>query len=638
VTAAAPTTTHQDVEDELLIVEDGTEYADQLQALTLGQMARRVPQLAARAVVLAWRVDRRSTAGLLASQLVSGVAQATGLLAMTGTIAALFSLGNVVARLESAWVSVLVLVATAGLRAVLGIVTNWLALRLIPVVKEEAEVMFAEAAVNVELSAFDNPGFRDRKEAAERGAEWAGELFNNAQQLIAATVSLIAGGTVLASIHPVLLPLLAFASIPQGWAQVRSAILARLAWQRVMSHSRMRYLLRWFLADQDTADQIRTGTMAPFLMARYRAVSARIHVSHRQAADAGAWASLVGAAFGGLASGVVWVTLIWLLATGRISAASGGAAVFALRTVATGVQGITSIGAQAFRNGLYFQDWADFLREAGGYRLERGTVAPEDVHEVRVENLTYRYDGADRDALTDVNLSVKRGEVVALVGENGSGKTTLSKLLAALYLPTAGSVSWDGADTRDLDPHAAWKHTAVVPQDFARWPFTARQNITQGQPAPGGDAAVRAACEASSADEVVDGLRNGLDTLLTRDWAGGEALSGGQFQRIAIARAFYRLAGLLILDEPTSALDPRAEHWIFANLRTAAKDRAVILVSHRLTNVAMADRIVVLDHGRIIQQGTFAELVADTGGLFHELWQLQNDRRGTLPHQREESK
>ncbi len=622
-------------QDDLRIVEEGDEYTAQLKSLTLRQMARRLPQLTGGSVALAWKVDRRSTVGLLGCQVVSGVAEATGLLALTGAIGALFSSGDVLGRLADHWASVLVLATAAGLRAVLGILTNWLSNRLIPLVKQEAEVMFLEAAVNVELSAYDNPGFKDRKDAAERGADWAGDLFAEGQELIASAASLVAGALVLASFHPALLPLLVLASLPQGWAQVRSARISRIAWTQMMSHSRMRYTLRWFLADKDTADQIRTGTMAPFLMGRFRSVAEKMNHSQRKAADTGLLISLIGAAFGGLASGVVWAALIWLLATGRVSAAAGGTAAFALRTVTSGVHGIIGGGARMFRDGLYFQDWLDFMAEAGGYRINRGTIEPKDLHEVSVTNLGYRYDGSGREALHDVSLTVRRGEVVALVGENGSGKTTLSKLIAGLYLPTEGAVTWDGIDTRDLNPFAAWKHTAVVPQDFAHWPFDARQNITQGQPTPNDDEAIRVACEASGASEVVDQLRAGLNTLLTRDWAGGEALSGGQWQRIAIARAFYRRAGLLILDEPTSALDPRAEHRIFANLRQLAQDRAVILVTHRLANVAGADRVVVLEHGRIIQQGSFADLVGRPGRL-RELWSLQNDRSG-IPTQRTEA-
>ncbi|GHA51911.1 hypothetical protein GCM10010345_65670 [Streptomyces canarius] len=208
------------------------------------------------------------------------------------------------------------------------------------------------------------------------------------------------------------------------------------------------------------------------------------------------------------------------------------------------------------------------------------------------------------------------------MGFNGSGKSTLSKLVSGLYLPTDGQVLWDDVPTGDCDPQALWRQVALVPQDYAHWPLTVRENVTQGQPVARGDAAVREACEAADADEVVDKLGAGLDTLLAREWLNGEELSGGQWQRIALARAFFRPAGLLVLDEPTANLDPRAEFRIFQRLRTLARDRAVLLVTHRITNVAIADRIVVLDDGKIVQAGTYAQL-SQQPGLFQQLLSYQ---------------
>jgi ATP-binding cassette subfamily B protein len=268
-------------------------------------------------------------------------------------------------------------------------------------------------------------------------------------------------------------------------------------------------------------------------------------------------------------------------------------------------------------------DWTRFLDRAGGFRMRRGTHRPGPPGTIEVASLSHRYAGKSTDALSGVSLTLRRGEVTALVGFNGSGKSTLSKLISGLYLPTEGQVLWDGTPTGDADPQALWKQVALVPQDYAHWPLTVRENVTLGQPSPRGDASVREACEAAGADEVVARLGAGLGTLLAREWLGGEELSGGQWQRIALARAFFRQAGLLVLDEPTANLDPRAEYRIFQRLRGLARDRVVLLVTHRITNLAVADRIIVLDAGRVVQDGTYQELAAQPDGLFQELLSYQ---------------
>ncbi|WP_078862333.1 ABC transporter ATP-binding protein [Streptomyces sp. NRRL F-5123] len=594
-------------------------------AITLGAMARRLPQLIGRALGMAWQVDRAAVVALLVCQVVSGVLEALGLLAMTGTITAVIGSGHIAARLHQAAPSLVLLASAAGLRAVLGIAVTALSTRLAPRISREAELRLLDAATHAELAAYDHPGYNDRWDAADRGVEVSQELLNQSQSVLAAAASLVAAAAVLTTVHPVLLPLLVLASTPQAIAGVRAARLTYLASLDTMKDRRLLGILRWYLVDKQNADQIRSGTMAGFLLGKYRSAGARVDAATDRAAWRAAKMALAGSLAGGVASGAVWATLLWLIATGRVSVAAAGTATFALRSVGTGLRGVVGYGAIIFRTGMYLDDWSDFLDEAGGHRVDRGDTVPYGPAVVRTEGLGYTYPHAERPALDGVSLEVRRGEVLALVGENGSGKTTLSKLLAALYLPGSGSVTWDGADTRTLDAQAAWRRVAVVPQEYAKWPLTARENITLGQPLAGADDAVRAAALASGADDVVDALRSGLDTLLAREWWGGQELSGGQWQRVALARAFHRDAGLLVLDEPTAALDPRAEHRIFTGLRTLAADRAVVLVTHRLTNVVVADKIAVLDRGRLVQYGTFAEL-RDSPGLFHDLWTLQNDR------------
>ncbi|MEV4976441.1 ABC transporter ATP-binding protein [Streptomyces scopuliridis] len=591
-------------------------------SIRMRDMARRLPQLVRRSLALAWRVDRKATIGLLLCQASAGVMQALGLIAVSGTLSALLASGDVYDRLLRAWPSVALLAAAAGVRALLGITVTWLSSRLGPLMSREAEQLLLTGCAEVELCAYDEPDFNRDREAADRGAQVTGDLIDEGQDLIASGASFLAGAIVLAGVHWVLLPLLVMASLPQALAQVSAARVRYLANLRSNGDNRMLSVLRWHIYTKDAADQIRAGTMAGFLSGRYRQTVARINREDRAAADQSARMSLAGALCGGLGSALVWAAVVWLLATGRISVGHAGTAVFALQTAGQSVRGLVAIGARAVRTGLYMDDWSNFLDKAGGFRMRRGTRRPEPPQTIELRSVTHRYAGKDRDALSDVSLTLRRGEVTALVGFNGSGKSTLSKLVSGLYLPTDGEVLWDGTATADADPLALWEQVALVPQEYARWPLTVRENITLGQPSPRGDAAVREACEAADADEVIDKLGAGLDTLLAREWLNGEELSGGQWQRIALGRAFFRQAGLLVLDEPTANLDPRAEFRIFQRIRGLAQNRMVLLVTHRITNVAVADRIIVLDEGRIVQEGTYPQL-SQQPGLFQQLLSYQ---------------
>jgi ATP-binding cassette subfamily B protein/ATP-binding cassette subfamily C protein len=239
---------------------------------------------------------------------------------------------------------------------------------------------------------------------------------------------------------------------------------------------------------------------------------------------------------------------------------------------------------------------------------------------IRAENVWFTYPGADRPALRDVSVDIHAGEVVALVGENGSGKTTLAKILAGLYVPDEGEVCWDDTRLREVDLDRLRQNVAMIPQYYTHWPMTARHNIAMGREPY--DATIADAAAASGADDVIASLPYGYDTLLDRRFKDGHELSGGQWQRIAIARGFYRDAPLLICDEPTAALDARAEHALFERIRAHADGRTVLLITHRLASVRHADQVYVLDRGRLVEQGSPAELLA-AGGVFGELYGLQ---------------
>ncbi|MFP8941666.1 ABC transporter ATP-binding protein [Streptomyces fenghuangensis] len=606
---------------------DSLELAD---LLTGRSMARRLPSLVRRTFALAWEVDRKAVIVLLACQLVSGVSGALGLFATTEAFRVLIETAHDPSRLRAAIPAVAVLAGTAGLRALLGIAIQGLSNRLSPQICREAEYKMLEAATNAEQAAYDHPGFNDRFDAAERGVDVSRDMIGQSQNYISSLATLVAAAVVLASLYPLLLPLLLLAAVPQAVASIRGERVTYLATVATHKDRRVMYMLRWHMIAKEQADQIRTDTLAPYLLEKYKASAVRVEATSNRATWERAKIAVVGAAVTGLASSLVLAAVMLLLGTGRISAASAGTAVFALRSASTGLQGLVGYGRDLLRTGLYLDDWERFVTEAAGQRLDRGDIVPARPRHIALRQVTFRYPEAERDTLHDVDFDVHRGEIVAVVGENGSGKSTLMKLLSGLNLPTGGVVTWDGVSVADLDPHAMWRQTSVVPQDFARWPMTARENITLGQPRPEGDPAVHRAARAGGADDVIKTLRSGLDTLLAREWWGGVALSPGQWQRIAVARAAHRDAGLLVMDEPTSDLDPRAEHRIFTGLRELAGDRAVVLVTHNLANTSIADRVVVMDKGRVVQTGTFHELI-NRPGLMQGLWRLQQDRDAYRP-------
>lgn len=597
--------------------------------MTTTAVAARLPTTLGRATAVAWKADRRAVLVIIVGQALAAAAAAVGLLAVSGALEHLLQDGPAGERARAAAPTLAVIAVALSVRYAADAAARLAAARVAPICVREADLAVLAAATGLELAAYEEPGVEDALEAAGNGAQAMTELVEDAQATLAALAQIAAAATVLTALDPLLIPLLVAAALPRAVAAVRAARIEHAATHRTLSDHRLRGTLRGYITDRNTGAEVRTNLMAGFLTGRYREISLRLEDQALAAVRHGERVRVAGdlAAAGAQLAG--WATLAWLAAAGQLGLAAVGSAVVALRMVNATLTSAMRTAARLFRTSLYLDDWYYFTALARRHATRRGTtpICEEGPKRIELDHVSYTYPGTTAPAVADVSLTVERGEVIALVGENGSGKTTLTQLLTGLFLPDAGAVRWDSTDLADADPASVWRHVALVPQEFTRWPLTARQNIHLGSPRPEGDKAVHAAAAAARADALLASLPDGLDTSLARSWWGGHDLSGGQWQRVALARAFHRDAQVLVMDEPTAALDARAEAALFASLRTLAAGRTTFLVTHRLASTRHADRIIVLDHGRIREQGTYSELAAQDGGVFAELLALQDGQR-----------
>jgi ATP-binding cassette subfamily B protein len=270
----------------------------------------------------------------------------------------------------------------------------------------------------------------------------------------------------------------------------------------------------------------------------------------------------------------------------------------------------------------HFYDFLDLKPQTAA--PQRCVVVPRPMQSgIVLEHVSFQYPTAGDEVLHDINLTIRPGEIVALVGDNGAGKTTLAKLLCRFYDPMGGRITMDGVDFRDFNIEALRREITMIFQDYIHYQLTARENIWIGDVRMNhDDDRIRSAAQQSGADEIISRLPHGYETVLGNQFDGGVELSIGEWQKIALARAFLRDAQLIILDEPTSAISARVEHDIFQAFRTLLNGRSALLISHRFSTVRMADLIYVLDEGRIVESGSHEELI-HLGGQYAHLYEIQ---------------
>ncbi len=481
-----------------------------------------------------------------------------------------------------------------------------------------------DVSTRVGLISYEDPEFFDHLERVRGSALTRPLQVTNG--LIGCVGAVAAGaglGAALFGFSPLLLPLLLLGAIPllftSRWESRREYAFNVDQTKKV----RQRTYMALLLTGRDEAKEVRSFGLARTLRARFDSLydaylrQLAAHLRRRGVLNA------TGQGLSALALAATLLVLVWLIGSGAVTVAQAGAALVAVRMLASQVQAVMGGVQSIFESGLFIDDLQSFLAREPAGRPDSAPAQPLDFDSIVAEDVRFTYPGKQRPALDGVSLQIGRGEIVALVGENGSGKSTLAKLVAGLYEPSTGQVRWDDMPVTPATSNIVRASTAVIFQDFVHYAVDARSNIAFGRPDVEADQAdVERAAAASGAAAAIGALPDGYDTTLTRLFDGGHDLSGGQWQRVAIARAFYKDSPLVILDEPSAALDPRAEYELFASLRNTLRGRSALVISHRFSTVRNADRIYVLDQGRVIESGSHDELMRQTG-VYAELFRLQ---------------
>ena len=606
-----------------------SQHNDAFLELSFRAMVTRLPAMLRSSFRLAWQADPRAARVVLAAEACRGATQAVSLLAVNSVLGRLITGGAIGDRLRGAVPALVVMAAVMVVGALLRAASTYATGRLEPKVERVATELYLERAAAVELAAIEDHAFHKLLDTAQYGAMSARRMISYATNVMNALISLIAAAGVLTVLHPALLPLLATMTVPSAWGALTNARRHYESFHTWVQHVRAGRLIGSLLTEPEAAPEIRVHGVGPFLLHHFHEMSESAEAEQARLARLTARTGLIAATWTGLATAATYATLGGLLLSGAMALSVAGTAVIAIRTGSASLDTLVLAVNQLHEEALFVGDLQKLYEEATEWAIPVGGAAlPEEPREIRFENVTFSYPGeATHPALDDVSLTLPLGRIIALVGENGSGKTTLVKLLAGLYRPDRGRILWDGVDAAGADRQQLADRIAMVAQNFKRWPFTARVNVAVGRSAaPLTEERLAGAVAEAGAEDVVADLPRGLDTLLARNFSGGHELSGGQWQRLGIARAAYRRGRILIVDEPTAALDARAELEVFEKIRAlAGTGQTVVLITHRLASVRHADLVHVLDQGRLVESGTPDELLM-SGGVYAELYALQADQ------------
>jgi ATP-binding cassette, subfamily B, bacterial len=586
-----------------------------------GGISRRLI-LAARPVAAIIRsVAPYATALIVGCQILSAFTVAGALVILNKALATLLISGESFDRLQEALPTLMLLFGIYALRLGLDTVTALARATLAPRARRAAEERLFRATLDVDLASFDDPDFYDRlKRARDRG------ILHLEGAIVALVDTLGAGlavaGAVMALLllHPLLPLLLLLALLPGGWGALAAARIQFAGMDTTVALMRHADMYGELATRRTAAPEVRANGAEDFVADGFSEAATKLQDHMVGLAQAEARLRAFASVLSGIGMVTAFILLGLMIRERMVDLAMAGAAVVAMRSAGESLNQLITSSHQLLEKALYIGDFQEFLDKAATRaRRNQGMAAPEAPAIIDMKHVSFQYPGSSNWALHDVSLTIRAGETVAFAGENGSGKSTLAKLIGGLYPATEGTIYWDEKDLKTLSPASVSERVAMVLQDPVKWPDNARVNIEIGCPAAIGSDETRLmrAAEQSGAIDVINRLPEGWNTLLSREFRGGQDLSAGQWQRLAIARGLYRDAPVVIWDEPTAPLDAKAELAAYESLRRLAEGRTVVLITHRLTSIRDVDRIFFLKAGQLAEQGSHEELMALNGEYAH---------------------
>jgi ATP-binding cassette subfamily B protein len=488
-----------------------------------------------------------------------------------------------------------------------------------------ASLRLMEHAAALDLAQFEDSAQQDRLERARRQVSGRTGLIGTVLGQFQALVTLASLAAGVAAFTPWLVVLIALALVPallNEWHFTKAGY--RLAWLRSPERRRLDYL-RYLGASVETAKEVKLFGLSGYVTDLYATVARRLLAENRSLATARAGWGFAFASLGTLAYYAAYTVIVWRTVAGSFSVGDLAFLAGAFQRLRGGIEGLLLGFTQITGQAQYLDDFYSFFAIRPQIRAPvRPVPIPSPIRDGLVfEDVGYRYPGTQAWALRGLSFAIRAGETVALVGGNGAGKTTIVKLMTRLYDPHEGRVLLDGVPLPAYDLDELRARIGAIFQDFVRFDLTAGENVAVGRIEAAADAdRIAAAAARGLAAPVIERLPEGYAQPLGKRFAGGLDLSGGEWQKVALSRAYMREAEILILDEPTAALDAQAEHDVFARFRELSAGRTAVLISHRFSTVRMADRILVLEGGRLLEEGSHAALMA-RGGRYAELFTLQ---------------